>query len=197
MVGELGATGPTHHGERALMLVWLAGALLVATAGAALVRLASPVRLGAFALSIVLFGALVIRPRLGELEPFARRQDEESIGRAARALCSDAKLAIDAPDYGYFAVLAAFGDPGRTAVLDDHDPRRRAVPDPFRTKAALGDRLQREGFGCLVTAGDHAALATALGSRVAAAGDFVLVRVPARGRGPGEEVSPEAGRGLP
>jgi hypothetical protein len=35
-------------------------------------------------------------------------------------------LAIDTPDYGYFAVQAAFARPLDTLVLTTHDPRERS-----------------------------------------------------------------------
>jgi hypothetical protein len=130
--GRLMDGAPTHHGERPLLPVFWAIALLAADA---ITRAITPLprrsALGAIAATGVALGVLgtsVHHYLPGDSS--APRADERAIGDHARKMAPGAFLVVDTLDYGYFAVIAAFGHPERAAPLTRHDPR-----DP--TKAAL------------------------------------------------------------
>ncbi|HLV67088.1 MAG TPA: hypothetical protein VKY73_14810 [Polyangiaceae bacterium] len=129
LLGDLLGGAPTHHGERALLAVWLWVAL-VAGALAARIGEAPFTRRAAAALTLVVAlaaGTRVLRPRWPRA-PFADRSAEVALGERARARSLE-RLAIDAPDFGYFAIQAAFGRPEATLVLDTRDPRQRRSRD--------------------------------------------------------------------
>jgi hypothetical protein len=145
VLGDLLGGAPTHHGERALLAVWFWAALLVAAFGG---RLAALGTRGFGVASLVLAlslgaGALLIRPHFPR-DSFADRHAEIDLGHRARGL-GVKRLAIDASDYGYFAIQASFGRPGATWVLDDRDPRRPRA-DETLTPAALAAKLSARGF---------------------------------------------------
>ncbi|MFO7178485.1 MAG: glycosyltransferase family 39 protein [Pseudomonadota bacterium] len=123
VLGDLLGGAPTHHGERALLAVWswlalVAGALATRIGEIQLARRS----LAAITLvATIAVGAGVIRRRWPRA-PFTERIAEIDIGKRARARSID-RLAIDAPDFGYFAIQAAFGRPRDTRVLDARDPR--------------------------------------------------------------------------
>lgn len=141
MVGDVRGSAPTHHGERALLALWLALALLLGSAVDKLLALASPAR------SRVLFTGAAAALGAGWLvrttlprEPFTDRSSEVLIGERARARKVEGLL-IDAPDFGFFAVQAAFGKPGQTRVLDDKDPRKTR-PDALLESTEAFTRAQ-------------------------------------------------------
>jgi len=146
VLGDALGGAPTHHGERALLSVWLSCALLAAWSGEHLLEAR---KYGALAVSaaVALAALSLVRPRFPR-EGFVDRTAEVDIGRRARAHAIE-RLAIETPDFGYFAVQAAFGEPRRTRVLDDHDPRspRR---DPALGQAPALRRLADEGTRWLV-----------------------------------------------
>ena len=87
------------------------------------------------------------------------------------------RLVIDTPDYGFFAVMAAFSDPGRAEPLDDRDPRRRRVAHPFATAQRLRRVLRAREAGWLVVTRRHAAMAAKVGTEQAATSKFVLFQL--------------------
>jgi hypothetical protein len=138
------------------------GRLLLALGGSALVSL----------------GAFVIRPWYAARDSFVERNAEVAIGRAARDLGGPtARLLIDAPDYGYFAVIAGFGAPDRAEPVDDRDPRKARPPDAFRSVSALRARAREAGATWIVTHGDHAAIAAEVGPVVREVGSLSLTKV--------------------
>jgi len=181
--GEWRNAAPTHHAERALLALWLG---LAITAGDGLARVwrqgSGPARwrLAVAAALLVALAASVWRPRWGRPSPFADRRHEVGVGAAARRLVpAGARLVIDTPDYGFFAVMAAFGRPGAAAPLDDRDPRHPRPPDAFRSPDALAVRLQAAGARWLVTTTDRAPAAAALGVERARDGALALYEITA------------------
>jgi hypothetical protein len=146
VLGDALGGAPTHHGERALLAVWLWCAVLAAWFGWQLVAARKFAALGAAA-AVSLAAFALIRPRFPR-DGFADRSAEVDIGRRAR---SHAKglLVVDTPDYGYFAIQASFGSPDRIRVLDDHDPRKPRAPDVLADPAAPY-RLGSEGARSLI-----------------------------------------------
>ena len=179
VVGDLRGSAPTHHAERALMAVWL---LLALFAGDVLVRAVANLKLrGRICLGsavLVAFGlAGTVRANLAEREPFIDRSDEVAIGEHARHRSTAGRLVIDTPNYGFFAVMAAFGDPGRAEPLDDRDPRRRRLAHPFATAQRLRRVLRPRAADWLVVTRQHAAMAAKVGTERAATSKFVLFQL--------------------
>ncbi len=150
---------PTHHAARVLLPIWFFGGALCGDAfelwsgrwqrGPGLAAFA-----GAAALALL---GVAARPRLLPREGFADRSAELRVGIAAKT--EPGLLVIDTPDYGYFAIEAAFGYPGRAIPLVDHDPRHAPSQDPFVSPEALNAVLQALGADSLVTTSAHAAVA--------------------------------------
>lgn len=131
VLGDVRGGAPTHHPERALLSLWLAMPLVSLrwlTLGAEEKSSARPWVLPAAAILISLLASLW-RPETGA---FADRADEERVGQLLQK--SGAKVLLLTKDYGYLAVQAAAGLPGRFIVLDDHDPRQD------RTREAAEER---------------------------------------------------------
>lgn len=131
---------PTHHPERALLVVLLLCALLAGNLAAILLpRMNRGMRVVAAATGLaVLLVSLVIVRRWFRGEDFAVRQDEVAAGSFAKeALGSGDRILVDVVDYGYFAFVAAFGRP-EDAVLDrDLDPRSPKRVSSFDKRDAL------------------------------------------------------------
>lgn len=138
IAGDLRGGGPTHHPERALLTGWLLAAVL---AGDALFHLVARLRSRPGALRAALAAGMLVALGVGgygglrrddlHLENFARRRAELAIGELAqKTLSPHETLLVATEDYGYFAVLAAFGAPERAQVLDRHDPREGATTAP-------------------------------------------------------------------
>jgi hypothetical protein len=164
IAGALRGSGATHHPERSLVPLWYGSAVFVGVvAGPTLRRLSTRARLLAAAVTsmVVVAAAAGIRPASGR-QPFARRSLEVEVGRAVAALPSNGRVAIDTPDYGFFAIMAALGDPDRTEPLRHHDPRR---PEPPLDLGApdTAAALRRRGVSLLVAHRAHAADAATLG----------------------------------
>lgn len=145
IAGDVRGGGPTHHPERALVTGYLFAAVLSGIALDALLSAAPPrlsrlpralrsrrvllPALGA-GLAVLLFAVHeTVRPPDLHLAAFRLREDELAAGRLARQeATTETRLLVGTDDYGYFAVLAAFGAPERASVLDDHDPRSPSPP---------------------------------------------------------------------
>jgi hypothetical protein len=146
---------PTHHAGRVLLPIWFFGAVITGSRAALLAtEMSGPVRA---AVGLAILGwTWLMTPLALPSRALAQRSTELEAGSAARGF-SDGALAIDTPDYGYFAVQAAFGSPANTAVLDDHDPRR-PIPSPFSSAQALDGALRNCHAGFVIVAKAHAAL---------------------------------------
>jgi len=153
LVGELLGGAPTHHPERTLLVAWLLAAM-------ALPHLLQELRWpplhvqGPAANAMVMgFAALlavgVLRDTHRTIEAPAKRHEEEAIGRLLRTLVPEGeRVLVATEDYGYFAVMAAFGRPGDVVVDRTHDPRKAQEASLLRDPEALA----REGVRFVVSA---------------------------------------------
>jgi hypothetical protein len=178
ILGDVRDGAPTHHAERAL----LAPATIVIFAsadalGAWLARV-SLSRARAVVASFVVVLVVWIAARTHKVIPWydgAPRPREVALGRAladvaspgTRVLLDTRDLSGGSPDYGYYAVLAAFGRPLDVDVDRDQDPRKPRVASSFATVDALSSRAQTTGAHVLVAWGaDHRALAESTGAKL-------------------------------
>ncbi len=165
---------PTHHAARVLLPIWCFASIV---AGHMIGRLVTTRWALVRALVLV---AVVLPPSLSgpyaSREGFAERQRELEAGQVARARVTGT-LAIDTPDYGFFAVQAGFGSPSNTFVLDDHDPRHPS-PNPFRDAAAVERALREHGAEFALVSQGHASLLVPRCSELWQGGAFVLLRCP-------------------
>ena len=144
---------PTHHAGRVLMPIWYLTAVVV---GHHLGRLVTNRE---NLMHTALVAAFISLPSLKlDLPDGARaeRARELDAGQTARRYTPNA-LAIDTPDFGFFAVQAGFGSPRGTNVLDEHDPRR-ARATPFASPKSLDDTLRASGARFVIVTREHAAL---------------------------------------
>jgi hypothetical protein len=145
---------PTHHAERAVLVVFLFGAVFTAAVAAELLRsmslAASAVRTGAVVGASVLAG-LLVRSRPSVEAPSVDRSAETTVGEAAsRRLSRGSRLLIEVLDYGYFAVIAAFGRPEDAITDRDPDPRKAATSSSFERTADLEAKLEQTGAAAIV-----------------------------------------------
>jgi hypothetical protein len=135
---------PTHHPERALLVMLLLCALLVGNLGAILwPRMNRAVRTVSTTMTLgVLLLSLIIVRRWFRGEDFTVRQDEVATGDFARhALPAGERILVDVVDYGYFAFIAALGRP-EDAVLDrDLDPRKSQHGSSFDDSVVLRRKM--------------------------------------------------------
>ena len=116
VAGELIGGAPTHHRERTLLLVWLLTTFVCVDLVAAR---PTPKWL---AVPVLVLLALDYRQMLAE--PGVRRTSEELTGAHLRALVPRGqRVYVATPDYGYFAVEAAFGRPWDVILDRTNDPR--------------------------------------------------------------------------
>src|SRR5690606_23510156 len=110
---------PTHHPERALLTIWLCLGLLL---GRVLERSFRDRRAAALGFLAAVFAcalSFVVRGQdLWQRQPFAQRDAEERVGTFVRKHAPGEAIALALPDYGYFALMAAAGNPGRFSVLE-------------------------------------------------------------------------------
>jgi hypothetical protein len=117
LIGQLVGGAPTHHAERALLLVWLLGVF-------AIVEIASLRRPPAWVVLLAVAG-LAIDWGSSLADRGVDRRSEETIGTQLRSLVPKGERAVVATnDYGYFAVIAAFGRPSDAVIDQTHDPRQ-------------------------------------------------------------------------
>ena len=115
---------------------------------------------------------------LAPQDPGAPRDAERAVGALARRYVQDdERLLVDTGDYGYFAVIAAFGAPERADPVDRHDPRQPSLADPLTTPGSAASLVRRSKAAWLVVDGSHVAVASALGTAVSRAGGLSLFRV--------------------
>lgn len=146
IVGDLQGSGPTHHPERALLALWLGLALLLGGVAEAVLGLPNPVRHRTLLIvaAAAFGGGWLVRSAVPR-EPFVNRTSEVLIGESARRLGAE-RLLIDAPDFGFFAVQAAYGSPNQTRVLDQRDPRTPRPTDPLESAEAFLGQQATQGF---------------------------------------------------
>lgn len=165
---------PTHHAARVLLPVWFFAAIV---AGHLLERFA--LTRTARRRATVIAGIVVVLPFCAFTLPdggIAQRSAELDAGVQARRF-TDKALAIDTPDYGFFAVQAGFGSPSDTIVLDDHDPRHSSE-SPFRDAATAERALREHGARFAIVSQAHAPLLAPRCSESWRNERFALVRCP-------------------
>lgn len=171
VLGDVRGGAPTHHPERALLLLWILGGLTFLRYSEALGRRT----LGALLGAALLIGLPV---RLAtERGAYAERNEEEAIGRLVREhLKPTERVVVGTTDFGYFAIEAAAGAPGRFLIAASHDPREQSAPTPLPLRVAALARAEEICFAvvplCVEVPGARVELETA---------DFQLVRFDAPG----------------
>ncbi len=155
MLGSVRDGVPTHHAARVLLPIWFLASIVAGE------------RLDRFATTRAARGRLTVIAGMVTVLPFypwfcipdeglAQRSAELDAGDRARRFTGGA-LAIDTPDYGFFAVQAGFGSPGDTIVLEDHDPRHPS-DNPFRDAATAERALREHGAQFAIVSRAHAPL---------------------------------------
>lgn len=135
--GELAGGGPTHHAARAVLPLWFLAALALGDVVGQAIE-ARPARRYAWFVYAGLVVLLAWRYFVAQsgAGDFVNRRDEVAAGTRARELGAPALL-IDAHDYGYLAMTAAFGKPSAAVPFDDQDPRHARAANPFASVATL------------------------------------------------------------
>lgn len=181
VVGELLGGAPTHHPERTLLSIYLGGAIAVADAAGALLGGGAEMRTRRALVLAVAAAAVVVRAARPPEEGGVDRRRELAIGHAARVLLpDDERLAVDTPDFGYFAVIAAFGAPERAEPLDRHDPRDPPMLDAFASEDTLRQTLASLRADALVTTAEHFGVAAPLGELVDQNATLALLKLAPR-----------------
>jgi hypothetical protein len=181
VVGELVGGAPTHHPERTLLSIYLGGAIAVADAAGALLAGGAEMRTRRALVLAAAAAAIVVRAARPPEDGFVDRRRELAIGGAARVvLPSDERLAVDTPDFGYFAVIAAFGAPERAEPLDLHDPRDPPMLDAFANELTLRRTLASLRADALVTTAEHYGVAEPLGELVDQNATLALLKLAPR-----------------
>jgi hypothetical protein len=160
IAGSVSDGVPTHHAERVLLPLWSLTLLLLADAFVQLwPRARTIVRVTIAVILLGMSARALTRATLTTLT-LPSRADELAVGAAARRAGAD-RLAIDTPDYGFFAVIASFGDPAHAAAIDDRDPRRPRRPAPLADLADFDAFLRDTQPSWLVVSHNHAPIARA------------------------------------
>jgi hypothetical protein len=142
VAGAIAGGAPTHHPERALLLVWLLATFAV-------VDLVTHVRPQLW-LAIPVALILVLDYRSVLADRGVRREMEERAGRQLYALVPRGQRVFAATtDYGYFAIMAAFGRP-YDVVVDSHDPRAQSSTTLLRDPWNAVVRMRAENASWLV-----------------------------------------------
>jgi hypothetical protein len=100
-------------------------------------------------LGVGVLTALVVRPIVTRRDGFIDRSPELAIGALSRVPVGASRLAVDADDYAFFAVMAGFERVHRCEPLRQHDPRAK-VPNPWASPETLRKRLSELGAGYLI-----------------------------------------------
>jgi hypothetical protein len=142
LAGQVAGGAPTHHPERALLVIWLLSIFAVVElypSNRERVWLAIPVLL-----------LLLVDVRTTFADRGIFRAQEERVGEQLRALVPRGERAFAATsDYGYFAIMAAFGRPIDVA-LDPQDPRSKSNAALLRDPWNAVVRLRAENASWLV-----------------------------------------------
>jgi hypothetical protein len=143
VVGQLVGGAPTHHPERALLVVWLLATYAVAD----LVAVEKP----PLWLSLAAVALLAADYHFSLADPGVDRRSEETIGTQLRSLVPKGeRVHLATNDYGYFAILAAFGRPSDAVVDRTHDPRVKDEISLLSDRWNAADRLHAENARWLV-----------------------------------------------
>ena len=142
---------PTHHAGRALLVIWLALAVVSAPA---IRKLAKRPPFAALMATALIVGAFVLRPWYARLDSFVDRPAELAVGREAAArVPATERVLIEVHDYAYFAIQAGSGDPRRFVLDRDPDPRREPQDNSFTDPDKLRARAQAVGARWVIARG--------------------------------------------
>ncbi len=180
VVGDVRDGAPTHHPERAVLVVWLGMAVLAGTLTVNLIENSDRrrrLRIIATVIATTFIGALGLRPWLAKRDGFIDRSDEIALGSVAAASCPPGVIAVDTHDFAFYSIIVGVADPTRGRTIDDRDPRRQRAADPFRHSSALRRRLQDMGARCVIAERAHAAVAATTGEVTRRTHRYTLVRV--------------------
>lgn len=177
MVGAIVGGAPTHHPERAVLSIWMLACLALTVSVVALYRTLQPRHYGIARMTVagVLLLALLVRYLAPGRQQFVTRAAEVALGHEARQIVGNGRVLIGSRDYGFFAVMAGFGAPGRAIPTDLRDPRSPRAQDCFASLDALKGRLQRERADALIAPSEHGEMARRLGKVSAQRGDYLLI----------------------
>jgi hypothetical protein len=180
VAGALVGGAPTHHPERALLLLWILGSAALADLGQQLVGAgARQLPKGRLRLAEIAMVALLAFDMQRQLDAAGiDRTTEELIGKNLASLVARGeRVMVATDDYGYFAVIAAFGRPGDAAIDRTHDPRGGKTESSLASAATLVERLAAERASWLV-APASAPLPAAVMQREAGVAALAVYRVP-------------------
>jgi hypothetical protein len=143
VVGQLVGGAPTHHPERALLVVWLLGVFAVCD----LATIERP----RLSLALAACALLALDYRVALADHGVDRRSEETIGTQLRSLVPRGeRVHVATNDYGYFAIMAAFGRASDTIVDRTHDPRVKDEPSLLADHWNAPERLASENARWLV-----------------------------------------------
>lgn len=125
--GEARGGAPTHHPERALLAVWTTTSFLAGFIWCTRSTVCTGRYLAGSAAIYVLLAHLMA-PWGTRLAESRLRAPEEELGHKLASLYPAKTVGIVTNDYGYFAIMAAAGTPGRFEIWSRHDPRERRAP---------------------------------------------------------------------
>jgi hypothetical protein len=171
--------GPTHHPERALLVVLLFGAVLFGhLAALAWDSARDGARLRALGFCLALFAGLVVRVRFAGALTFVERTHELALGEAAaREMGPSDDVLVEVTGYGFFALQAASGRPERMLLDRGWDPRRPLESSSFADRRRLAAKLAATGARAFVT--EQREVAEALGATaLARSGELGLYATP-------------------
>jgi hypothetical protein len=156
---------PTHHPERAVLVLWVLAAMYVGAGIDRLGRRSPAARYGGAPVVGLIAIMFCLRASFrGHFEP-AVRASERALGAAvAGHVPPNQRVLIEVEDYGYFAVLAASGRPNDFVIDRSVDPRRSEQPSAFVSASAVKTRARVAGARFVV--GRMSAVTDGLGTAV-------------------------------
>lgn len=169
IAANLSGGAATHHPERSLLPVYWFLALLTAGLVTELAKQPRASLAPLFALPLALLLSWLLRPNVQST--FVNRHEEERIGSLLRHLGAQ-HVALDTPDFGFFAVQAALGY-GRSWPLSEHDPRQPSPASPA-SSTELQARLSAKRADWLVLPLAKRDLAAPLGAPRATSESFAV-----------------------
>ncbi len=165
---------PTHHPERTLLAVWAVGWMAAADllVGKGARQGVGWTRWRYIWLASVLTFALI---RTNSVASWygVHRAKEQLIGAWLRSY--EGRVLLAPKDYGYFAMVAAMGQPERVQLGGSVDPRFMHQPSPFDTQEALRARIAGGGFRWVVASEQQAQGARQMGSVKYSQGSWIVV----------------------
>ena len=124
-------------------------------------------------MGLLLLGNFVLRPWYARLDSFSARNDERKMGRAAQDhLRAGQCILLEVSDFGYFATLAASGQPHAFVLDRNIDPRQKTRTSSFSDAA----RLRARAAACHLVVAKHPQAEQVLGAPLFRSGTWSLYR---------------------